>query len=157
MTEKARQPVGTRLTKTGALVPDGLNEAMIRDVVGLFYAKAREDDIIGPVFKKAVPDERWQAHLDTIVDFWSSMLLGTRRYDGRPIPKHLALDILEDIHFKRWLALFRMTVNEICPPDIAEMFVDRSEKVGNSFRINIRMRRGEDIVQLKPLEREDYP
>ncbi len=151
-----RQPLGTRLTRSGANVPDSLDEAMIRNVVDSFYARAREDDLIGPVFINAVPDDRWQHHLDTIVDFWSSMLLGTKRYDGRPLPKHMALD-LDDPHFKRWLALFRNTVHETCPPEIAELFVDRSERVANSFRINIRMRRGENIIHLKPLEREDYP
>src|SRR5699024_339747 len=68
-----------------------MDEAMIRAVVSRFYALARVDDIIGPVFRNAVADEQWQAHLDTITDFWSSMLLGSGRYHGRPMPKHLAL------------------------------------------------------------------
>lgn len=146
-----------RLRRTGASTPDGLDEIMIRNVVEHFYALARDDEVIGPVFRQAVPDERWQAHLDTIVDFWSSMLLGTGSYNGRPMPKHLALPELGDVHFRRWLALFRRTVEERCPPDIAALFVDRSERVANSFRINIRMRRGENIIHLKPLEREPWP
>lgn len=145
-----------RLRKTGQFKPEGLDEAMIRAVVDRFYALAREDAVIGPVFRGAVPDDRWQAHLDTIVDFWSSMLIGTGRYNGRPMPKHLALPDLNDAHFRRWLALFRYTVDEICPPPIASLFVDRSERVANSFRINIRMRRGEDVLHLRPLEREPY-
>lgn len=134
---------------------EGLDEAMIRRVVDRFYAQAREDDVIGPVFRRAVPDDEWQAHLDTIVDFWSSMLLGSGRYNGRPMPKHLALPELEDAHFMRWLALFRRTVEEECPPATAALLIDRSERVGNSFRINIKMHRGEDIIHLKPLEREE--
>ncbi|MAW85951.1 MAG: preprotein translocase subunit TatC [Phyllobacteriaceae bacterium] len=134
---------------------EGLDEAMIRRVVDRFYALAREDDVIGPVFRHTVPDERWQAHLDTIVDFWSSMLLGTGRYRVRPMPKHLALRDPTDAHFRRWLTLFRLTVNELCPSEIAALFIERSERVGNSFRLNIKMRRGESLVHLKPLERED--
>ncbi|MFC3694438.1 group III truncated hemoglobin [Chenggangzhangella methanolivorans] len=135
----------------------GLDEAMIRAVVDRFYALARQDAVIGPVFVAAVPDERWSAHLDTIVDFWSSMLLGTRRYDGRPLAKHIRLPELGDAHFRRWLALFRLTVEEICPPDVAAFWIERSERIGGSFRLSLRMRRGEDVLQLKPLEREPYP
>jgi hemoglobin len=146
-----------RLRRSGMVTPAGLDEAMIRRVVGRFYGLAREDDLIGPVFRNAVPDDRWQAHLDTIVDFWSSMLLGTGRYHGRPMPKHLALPELTDAHFRRWLALFRFTVSELCSPGVAALFIERSERVGNSFRLNVRMHRGDDLVHLKPLEREDYP
>lgn len=143
-----------RLRRTGRNNPASLDEAMIRDVVNRFYARAREDEVIGPVFTRAVPDDKWQAHLDTIADFWSSMLLGSGRYQGRPLSKHLGLPELGDAHFRRWLALFRDTVEQVCPPDIAALFVDRSERVANSFRINIAMRRGESTIHMKPLERE---
>jgi hemoglobin len=144
-----------RLRRTGRSNPAALDEAMIRDVVDQFYARARTDDLIGPVFTRAVPDDRWQAHLDTIADFWSSMLLGSGRYQGRPLSKHIALPELGDAHFQRWLALFRATAEKVCPPDIAAVFIDRSERVANSFRINIAMRRGESTIHMKPLERED--
>lgn len=156
MNAPARPDDERRLRRNGSFMPEGLDEAMIGEVVARFYGLARNDDLIGPVFRRAVPDERWQAHLDTIVDFWSSMLLGSGRYQGRPMPKHLALPELTDAHFQRWLALFRFTVNEICPPTVAALFVERSERVGNSFRLNIRMHRGEALVHLKPLEREIY-
>ncbi|WP_338034713.1 group III truncated hemoglobin [Jiella avicenniae] len=133
----------------------GLDEALIRRVVARFYAAAREDDLIGPIFRRVVPDEHWQNHLDTIADFWSSSFLGTRRYGGRPMPKHLAIPELDDAHFRRWLALFRLTVEETCPPTVASAFIERSERIANSFRINIKMRRGEDILHLEPLEREE--
>jgi len=135
-------------------MPEGLNEQLVRAVVDRFYALARKDEIIGPIFLVAVPDERWHAHLDTITDFWSSLLLGTGRYNGRPLPKHAAIAEISDAHFRRWLALFRLTAEEICPPQIARLFIERSETIGNSFRMNIRMRRGEDLIHLKPLERE---
>lgn len=143
--------------RKGGRVPQGLDEALIRRVVYRFYDQARDDEVIGPVFRSHVPDERWDAHLDTIVDFWSSSLLGTGRYDGRPLPKHLAISELEDRHFRRWLALFRRTAEELCPPDVAALFVERSERIAASFRINIKMARGEDLVQVKPLDRETLP
>lgn len=54
------------------------------------------------------------------------MLLGTRRYDGRPLRKHLMLAELRDAHFRRWLTLFRRSVEELCPPDVAALWLDRS-------------------------------
>ncbi len=152
-----RPPVGTRLTRIGWETPDGLDEALIRAVVDEFYARARRDDVVGPVFNRIIPDAEWPAHLGKIADFWSSMLLGTGRYDGRPMPKHMGIPELSDAHFMRWLRLFRQTVTELCPPDIAALFIERSERIGNSFRMNIYMRRGDDITDMGPLKREADP
>jgi len=152
-----RPPAGTRLFRLGWETPEALDEAMIRAVVDHFYARVRRDDIIGPVFNRIIPDDHWPAHLDKITDFWSAMLLGTGRYDGRPMPKHMAIPELEDIHFMRWLRLFRETVEQLCPPDVAALFVERSERIGNSFRMNIAMRRGADIKAMEPLKREPAP
>lgn len=157
MSSPDRPPVGTRLHRIGWETPEGLDEAMIRAVVNEFYARARRDDVVGPVFNRVIPEAEWPAHLDKIADFWSSMLLGTGRYDGRPMPKHLAIPELSDAHFMRWLRLFRETVEQICPPDIAALFVERSERIGNSFRMNIAMRRGDDITTMGPLKREMPP
>jgi hemoglobin len=152
-----RPPVGTQLHRIGWETPEGLDEAMIRAVVEEFYARARRDDVIGPVFNRVIPEADWPSHLDKIADFWSSMLLGSGRYNGRPMPKHMAIPELGDAHFMRWLRLFRETVTEICPPDIAALFIERSERIGNSFRMNISMRRGDDITRMAPLKREADP
>jgi hemoglobin len=154
MTSSARPPVGTRLTRIGWEAPEALTEELVRAVVDDFYAKARRDDVIGPVFNRVIPDERWPEHLSVITDFWSSVLLGTGTYDGRPMPKHVAIPDLADIHFTRWLKLFRETAEKVCPPDVAELFVERSERIGQSFRLNIASRRGEDITRMGPLPRE---
>jgi hemoglobin len=154
MTEPARPPVGTRLTRTGWDTPEALDEAMIRAVVESFYAKARADDVIGPVFNRVIPEADWPEHLTKIASFWSSMLLGTGTYGGRPMPKHMAIPELSDAHFSRWLSLFRQTATELCPPDIAELFIERSERVGQGFRLNIASRRGMDITRMGPLPRE---
>jgi hemoglobin len=149
-----RPPVGTRHQRVGWETPEGLDETMIRAVVDRFYSDARRDPVIGPVFNRIIAEEAWPQHLSTIADFWSSMLLGTGRYAGRPMPKHMAIAELSDARFMRWLALFRRTVEDICPPEIAALFIERSERIGNSFRMNIAMRRGEDITGMAPLERE---
>ena len=146
-----RPPVGTRLHSSGRLIPDGLDEALVRTVVERFYAQVRRDDVIGPVFNRIIAEEAWPRHLDLITDFWSSMLLGSGRYAGRPMPKHLAISELEDRHFVRGLGLFRDTVDALCPPAAAALFVDRAERVAHSFRIGLAMHRGQDSLKVAPM------
>lgn len=152
---QVNQPEGPRLHPTGRLIPDGLDEAMVAAVVEAFYGRARQDAVIGPVFNRVIAAEDWPAHLKTIADFWSSMLLGSGRYYGRPMPKHLAIPELSDAHFARWLALFRMTVEELCPPDVAALFVERAERVGHNFRLRLAQYRGEDVSQVAPIRAAD--
>ncbi len=64
---------------------------------------------------------------------------------------------MNDDHFRRWLALFRHTVRQICPQKTAEIFVERSERIAKEFRINIGMDRGEDLMFRPKLTREAYP
>ncbi|NGP18761.1 group III truncated hemoglobin [Devosia aurantiaca] len=157
MPDADRPPLGSQHQRIGWNTPEGLDEAMIRAVVAEFYARARQDDVIGPVFNRVILGPEWPRHLETIADFWSSMLLGSGRYGGRPMPRHMAIPELSDVHFMRWLRLFRETVTELCPPEIASIFIERSERVGNSFRMNIAMRRGDDIMTMGQLKREPAP
>ena len=48
----------------------------ITELVHAFYADVRKDDLLGPVFDKALHGQ-WDAHLHRLVDFWSTVLLGT--------------------------------------------------------------------------------
>lgn len=124
--------------------PGGLDEAMIRRVVTGFYDQVRRDPLIGPVFTGAIAVDAWDAHLDRMCAFWSSMLLQSGRYEGRPLRPHLLLDGIGDAHFERWLALFGETVEAVCPPPIAALFRDRALRVARSFRLSIAFHRGED-------------
>lgn len=148
---EAPRPTGQSIHPSGRRLPAGLDEAMVAGVVDAFYARVRRDPLIGPIFNRTIPEEAWPRHLATITDFWSSMLLGTRRYDGRPMPKHLAIPDLADAHFARWLALFLETVESRCPPEAAALFVDRAERIAHSFRLGIAVHRGEDSTVLRPI------
>jgi hemoglobin len=138
------EPAGTRLHPTGRPIPAGLDEAMIAAVVQQFYFKARQDPVIGPVFNAVIAEADWPRHLSVIGDFWSSMLLGSGRYAGRPMPKHVGIPGLSDRHFARWLQLFRETVEDLCSEEAAALFVERAERVAHSFRIGIAIHRDGD-------------
>ncbi len=119
--------------------PD-LTEENIAKLVATFYGRAREDELIGPIFNTAVKD--WDHHIAQISDFWSSMLLKTGRYNGRPMRPHLVLP-LKGEHFDRWLLLFETTAREIFDGDVAEAFIIRARRIADSFEMGIAATRGE--------------
>jgi hemoglobin len=136
---------------SGAAVPEALDEAMIRNVVHGFYGAIRSDDLLGPIFNGAIAPEAWPVHLQKMCDFWSSTLLKTSRYDGRPMPPHLRIEELGEAHFRRWLTLFRATVRQTCPPDVADLFMDRALRIAHSFRLARAFHRGENTVAVTPI------
>lgn len=79
-------------------------EQDISDFVHDFYAEVRRDALLSPIFNAHVQD--WDRHLAKLVDFWSSILRGTKRFKGMLMAKHVALPALNLELFKRWLALF---------------------------------------------------
>ena len=135
----------------GRPVPEVLDEAMVRAVVDDFYAAVRRDPLIGPVFDAAIAPEEWPAHLDKLCDFWSATLLRTDRYGGRPLPPHLRIPGLGEAHFRRWLTLFRDTVQRLCPEEIASLFMDRALRIAHSFRLAVAFSRGEDTMSIEPI------
>ena len=102
------EPVSAPLSEPDPSEPDICTEAEIRDLVHTFYAKARADAALGPVFAAQVHD--WDEHLATLSDFWSAVLLGTRRFTGMPMPKHVAMPHLSAELFERWLVLWGETL-----------------------------------------------
>lgn len=116
-----------------------ITEAEIAQLVRTFYARAREDDQIGPIFNRAVAD--WDHHIAQISDFWSSMLLKTGRYGGRPMRPHLMLGLAPE-HFDRWLKLFEATATELFAPEIAAAFIIRARRIADSFEMGIATTQG---------------
>jgi hemoglobin len=104
-----------------------LNETQIGELVNRFYAKARVDEMLGPIFAEAIGD-RWDSHLATMKMFWSSIMLGSASYKGNPMAVHLRLPNLSPRHFERWLALWRETAAEVCG-DRGTVFVERAEAI----------------------------
>jgi hemoglobin len=113
----------------------GIDEAVVADLVDRFYAAVRGDEILGPVFAARVED--WDDHLAKLRDFWSSVVLMTGRYKGRPMPVHAAMNEISDAHFERWLALFAQTAKAACAPPAAALFIDRSQRIAESLRLGI--------------------
>lgn len=132
---KERREIATRRIKEDT----GIDHDMIKNIVHGFYAKVREDEMLGPVFAEKV--ENWDHHLDRMVMFWSSVALATGNYDGRPMQKHLPLKITRH-HFDRWLQLFALTLSEHCTEPAARHFMERALRIASSFEIGIAAHNG---------------
>ncbi len=117
----------------------GIDETMIERLVRAFYARIQDDPLLGPVFAARIAE--WEPHLQRMCAFWSSVVLMSGRYHGRPMEKHLPLPV-DAGHFDRWLALFEETAREVCPPAAADRFLDRARMIGASLEQGIAVGRG---------------
>lgn len=125
----------------------GIDEPMIERLVRSFYAKIREDALLGPIFEARIHD--WEPHLQRMCAFWSSVALMSGRYHGSPMAKHLPLPV-DARHFDRWLALFEDTAREVCPPEAEAHFVERARRIAESLELGIA---GQHGIMLKIGER----
>jgi hemoglobin len=112
-------------------LPDLETEADIARLVDAFYARVNEDALLRPIFND-VAQVDWPSHLPKMYDFWSSVLLGTSRYKGRPMAKHFPLPIQAE-HFQRWLLLFRASVDALFDGPKAEEAKVRAQHIGAMF------------------------
>lgn len=117
----------------------GIDETMIQSLVHGFYDRVRDDPLLGPVFEARISD--WPPHLARMCAFWSSVVLMTGRYRGRPMQAHAPLPIA-GIHFDRWLSLFEATARDICPPRAAEVFIEKAQMIAQSLELGIATHRG---------------
>jgi hemoglobin len=128
----------------------GIDEAMLERLVRSFYAAIRVHPVLGPVFEAHIDD--WEEHLVRLTAFWSSVALGTGRYSGSPMRKHLPLPI-DSRHFDMWLELFARTAVSVCPPDQARYLVERALRIAESLETaiavncDVMLARGERLLR----------
>jgi hemoglobin len=118
----------------------GIDDEMIDRLVRAFYALARLDPLLGPIFERHVGD--WEAHFVRMREFWSSVALMSGRYHGQPMAAHFPL-LIDTPHFNRWLELFAAAAREICPPAAAAPFIERAHRIADSLELGIAAQKGE--------------
>eukprot|EP01133_Synstelium_polycarpum_P009316 gene9316-10922_t len=107
-------------------------------LVHAFYARALEDELIGPVFK--VSDFSIQEHIPVMVSFWETILLDAQSYSGNPIKKHKALHELvplQAVHFERWLALWKKTIAENFKGPKADLAISRATSIAGVMQAKL--------------------
>ncbi len=116
------------------LLHELVDRAFIGKLVRAFYARVRADERLGPIFAGEIRGD-WEPHLEKMTDFWCSVILKDGSYFGRPVPAHLKLKQVREADFDIWLGHFRRTADELCPPGVADVFVDRAERIAQSLQL----------------------
>ncbi len=111
-------------------------ETQINQLVDKFYGRVHSDERLGVIFEKEITGT-WDEHLETMKAFWRSVLLKTREYQGRPVPKHQKLKSITTEDFVRWLSLFRLTANEVFNPEYAQKAIHNAENIASSLWLSV--------------------
>ena len=113
-----------------------MTEQQLATLVHRFYAKVREDHVLGPVFNAVVDD--WPEHLEKLSAFWSSVMLTTGRYKGNPMAVHMTQrSAIEQPMFGRWLELWRETADEVLDHRGAAAVVAKAERIAESLQLGM--------------------
>ena len=113
-----------------------MNEKQLAVLVDRFYAKVREDEVLGPVFNGAIAD--WPEHLEKLSAFWSSVMLTTGRYKGQPMVAHMKhKSTIEPAMFDRWLHLWRETARETLTKPAAAAIIVKAERIAESLQLGL--------------------
>ncbi len=113
----------------------GIDEEYISTLVDTFYDRVRVHPELGPVFNNKIGDN-WDAHLDTLKRFWSSVALNAGTYHGRPVPAHMEVTQAKEEQFAIWLSLFRQTLEDTAAtPEAVEYFYERANRIANSLKL----------------------
>ncbi len=124
---------------------DTVTEEALGQLVERFYARIRKDDLIGPLFNRSIDD--WPKHLEKLQAFWSSVMLTSGRYKGRPLPAHAKHgDSIGDASFERWLSLWKQTTDEMFGPAIAASFQEKAGRIARSLSLGIAYARSPNAI-----------
>jgi len=119
---------------TGSQAGLGMDDSGLGQLVDAFYARIRQDEALGPIFNDAVDD--WPEHIGKLTDFWSSVMLGSGRYKGQPVPAHRKhRDRISPALFDRWLALWARTTDEMMLPEVASALQERAGRIAESLQL----------------------
>ena len=128
---------------------EAIDETELARLVERFYERVRADAALGPIFEDAVGD--WPAHLETLTDFWSSVMLTSGRYKGNPVAAHRRhAGQIEPALFDRWLALWGETTDEVTPREAA-MLKAKAARIAESLKLALFYRPGPPRPGFRPI------
>lgn len=133
--------VQMRARKLVGALASGIDDMFISKLVDSFYARVRDDDLLGPIFVQHIVD--WPHHLARMKDFWASIMLESGRFSGSPMRKHMAIGGLDAGHFARWQSLWDVTLAEVAPNKlVANRFREAAQRIGESLLTGIQIDHG---------------
>nr|WP_232328570.1 MULTISPECIES: group III truncated hemoglobin [Sphingomonas] len=113
-----------------------ITEESLAELIPAFYARVRQDALIGPLFNEAIHD--WPEHLGKLTAFWSSVMLTSGRYKGSPMVAHLRhIESIKPAMFQRWLEIWAETTAELMPPEAAAALQAKAARIGESLQLGL--------------------
>jgi hemoglobin len=115
---------------------DMITEESLAELVPAFYARVRQDALIGPLFNEAVDD--WGEHLGKLTAFWSSVMQTSGRYKGSPLVAHLRhIYAIKPVMFERWLEIWAETTADLMPPEAAAAMQEKAARIAESLQLGL--------------------
>lgn len=117
-----------------------LSDAAIKDLVALFYARVREDAVLGPVFAEIIGEE-WDTHVEKVVAFWRYATWLDRTYNARNFMlSHTQHARIQASLLPRWLTIFRQSARDACTKEAADHLIDIAERMAVSLEMSLNRR-----------------
>lgn len=111
-----------------------IDEAGLRQLVETFYGRIRRDEVLGPIFNDAVDD--WPHHFAQLTAFWTSVMMGSGRYKGQPVPAHAKhKSRIEPWMFDRWLGIWKDTTDELMEQAAAAALQEKAARIAESLKL----------------------
>jgi hemoglobin len=116
-----------------ALDLDGtpLSWGEIHTVVDTFYGRIQTDPILEVPFRTVLD---WPHHIERLTHFWWIRLGGRPYLNGmyNPVEKHFLAGFNPPL-LKRWLALFKKTIEENVSPEAGVLWIEIAEHMGQAL------------------------
>lgn len=116
-----------------------VSRAQIEVVVKAFYARVRDNPVLGPVFFESLSRDAdiWRVHEERIARFWANAILHERSYDGNPMMVHSGISALKPQMFDVWLTLFTKTLYDVLPDQPAHAWSELAHRIGRGLRMGV--------------------
>ncbi len=119
--------------------PDIQDRTDLLSLIESFYEKLLKDPDMAPIFLEVAKIDV-DEHFPILVDFWESVLFHTAIYKGNAMTPHLQLHDkfpLKKIHFKKWLAFFNLSVDELFSGEKAELIKERAKSIALLMEVKV--------------------
>lgn len=115
-------------------LPAEIDERHLSVLIPRFYAKVREDSLIGPIFDGAIVNRH--EHLAKLVSFWPSVMLSSGHYKGNPVAAHRKhLSAIAPVMFDRWLTPWAEVTDEMLPVSTAAALQCKASRIAESLKL----------------------
>jgi hemoglobin len=119
--------------------------------VQAFYAIARVDELVRPVFKRIVSEEEWPTHFESITNFLMAVAFNGPAFRGDPLTKHARIRDISEDHFKRWVKIFNEVAVQYWDVEIANHLIHRVSQIASSLSNGVNLLRRGGIITTKDL------